>query len=1080
MLGRYGQVICTIPYCQVGGSGIVPNAGQYRDEYTGGTYPSDPLVDCFVKKIIDGFGAVLRSFIAIFTTPFISPAPYKRDVAPHVNFTESREAWWKRANILQKPKAEKRGVGKEEMDIHSQLERAIKKGLNTTSVDEVLKAPPDVLPAHLRNVILKSKAGASVEEIAQAIRDAEAYVPVTHSGFIPKQASSPELLLMALYEYDTTDCFTDPVACVCRNFYMPEYCSWTPETGVVPNPNRKRRLTNRTRYPRDDVMYPEEVMGALTERFVDSTYCDHDIKMCSMMPYESIDSTTMETWVRCVDRRIQGERLSDISSGIITPNVMYYTQAPLQIFKNLIETTKRDAEMRRDQLRKIRKVERQQTRDDFEPEFWKTMEDRAELGRKVLVEKMGIPKSSPIIEGIVQMDHLWYKYQTGYYGVIIERAWNSVSGFQWPTPEEAFLDLHQATTELGDVFKKMHFREAIHETVKQTRIVYGWITDVLFEQGLVKYARSFVDAYHQRRRAHIESTKEEREQYWNAWNQMPLTKYFRKTSSFESSNSTTTSSPYYTIFDHFSNVIKTRRAEWSSDSSIWSLDLRLRDAFNHATTPQWTPEKQHNWNTLGRVAHKVYDTVFPGALLPYQTQAQRVFINGNCKIMDRTLDLTLKLVDYCANEYVPNINFKKESGVVAYLRETSPKRRNTFFNEEHIKDYYFEHSIPSDSSSWIRPKFNGSYWDAQFGHTRKFANVNRHVYKRAVDINSGPAGFNFYAWFVSLVESIIGYMFNVNSSTWWTDAKAWIQNPNTEEEDWPDVGLRYWLLFFIRCHWPDNLNCSKGIGLKEALLWVSVGILGAMVVGAFILPPVMWVFSFISAWIIWAILIGIIGFHYSPYCLFMFPSLTGVSAALPMCLMDELKSLFDTIFRACYSPVPIPPSMISGDVCPVDPTAYIDFVNCAIVGVSDGIQNVLFLGTVLFGSWFYDITLMLAQSTVGLIIPGLNDYMRTTLDGFRNANPTQRERQWICFGLTAPSMIIILLAFSLFFIALGFIIPLFIALLMKIWYLITASPLGTVLPGGNDDAWDEQFEEPDEKRQEQTYEEIDEWIRKNK
>lgn len=1101
--GSLSQSSCIAPYCQVGGSGIVPSFfGQGRGDKTGSSYPANPLVDCFVKLLFDGLGAVIKSFVAIFTTPFISPAAYKRDVAPNVNFTESRTAFWKRTQLLHlQQKTETKKDKREEKDekkkhepfynLQKSFDEAVKRGLDTTSIDTMLKASSDVLPSHLRNILVQRKAGASPEEIARLLQEADRYEPLTHSGFIPSQPSTPELLLMALYEYDTADCFTDPVSCVCRNFYIPEYCMWTPETGVIPTPGRKRRVhgiewdsRNKTRFPRDDVMYPEEVLSVMTEKFVDYTDCDHNIKMCAMMPYDTIDSTTMEKWVSCVNKRIQGERLHDVSTGVITPNVMYYTQAPLEIFRNVISTVKRNAELRREQLFEVRKAERQQRRDDFEPDFWKTLEERTVLGRQVLTEKMGVPKTSPIIEGIIQMDSIWYKYQTGYYHTIIERAWNSATGFQWPTPEEAFLDLHQATTELVDVFKKMHFRQAIQESVKQSRLVYGWVTNVLFEQGLVAYGRSFVDAYHERRRAHIEATKEEREALWNAWNEMPIVKYFKTPVKPEGSPS------YYTIFDHLSRVISARRSESAlreEPFNFWSADLRIKNTFNYAITPKWTPEKLHNWNMLGRVMHKVYDVVYPGSLLPFQTQAERVFINGNCKIMDRTLDLTLKLVDYCANNNARNMNPNRV--MVQYLRDTSPKRRNTFDSEDNIQNYYFEHSIPHDETSWIVPKFNGSYWDAHFSKTRKFAHVDRHAYKRAVDINSGPAGFNFYAWFVKVVESIIGYMFNVNSATWWTDAKAWIKNPNTEESDWPDVGLRYWLLFFIRCHWPDNLNCSKGIGLKEALLWVSVGVLAAMVVGALILPPIAWFFSFISAWIVWIVLILIIGFHYSPSCFFLFPSLTGVGITLPMCLMDELKSLFDTIFRACYSPVPIPASMISGDVCPVDPSAYIDFVNCAIVGVSDGIQNILFIGTVVFGSWFYDIMLMLAQSTVGLLIPGLNDYMRTTLDGFRDANPTQRERQWICFGLTFPSMTIVLLGFTLFFVALGFVIPLLIMLIMKIWYLITASPLGSILPGGDDDAWDEQFDEPDEKRQieeeeeeedTQTIEDVKAWLRERK
>lgn len=1095
ILQKY-QADCMPVHCQVGGSGIVPNAGYTRSDRTGTTYPALPLVDCFIKLIFDGFGAVIQAFVAIFTTPLIAPAAYKRDHARITNFTESRSDFWKRTGINQHLR---KNVAKEEngpsITFFEQISRAVERGLDYTSLDSILSAPDDVLPRHLRVVYSRKRDGAPKEEIDRLIEEAERYVALTHSGFHPDQPSTPELMLMALYEYDTADCFTDPVACVCRNFHMEHYCTWTPEQGVIPNPSRKRRMMgrdwdqrNKTRYARDDVMYPEEVMTALTESFVDATECDHNIKMCSMMSYDTIDSTSMESWVRCVDKRIQGERLRDVSSGIITPNIMYYTQAPLIIFRNIIESAKASAETSRKRMEEIRKAERRQTHNDFEPDFWRTMEDRAKVGRKVLVDIYKVDPTSPIIEGIIQMDHIMYKYQTGYYHKIVERAWNSVSGFQFPTPAESFLELHEASTQLANVFRRMHFREAITDAAKQTRIVYGWARDVLINQGPVTYAYSVIDSYKARRDAYIEETKEKRAALRQAWNEMPLVKYWRTPSTSRYGNGT---KRFYTIFDHLSNVIQTKRSERSLEEeefNFWSADLRIRNAITHISTPVWTPEKLDNWNSLGRVAYKIYDVIYPGE----ERFASKVFINGNCKVVDRTLDLTLRLVDYCANEYMPNVNFTRNAAIPAYLRETSPKRVGTFHNAQNMAKYKLERTIPHDELSWIRPKFNGSYWEANTRHTRKYGHVSPRVYKRSIEVSTGPAGFNFYAWFISVIETIFNFMFSANTSAWFEDAKAWIRNPNTDESDYPDVGLRYWLLYiFFRCTWPEALNCSKGIGLPYAFLWVSVGILGALALGSLVFPPFTWFFGFISAWIVWAVLIGIIGFGWSPSCIFLFPSLTGISFALPMCLMDELKNFFDIILRSCYSPVPIPASMIAGDVCPVDPAAYIDFINCAIVGVSDGVQNILFLGTVTFGSWFYDITLLLAQSTVGLIIPGLNEYMRTTLDGFRYANPTQLERQWICFGLTAPSMVIILLGFTLVFIAFGFIIPLFILLLMKIWYVITTSPAGTVLPGGDDNAWDETFEEEDERRgpqdegdqeEEATLEDIQAWIqeRKNK
>jgi len=45
----------------------------------------------------------------------------------------------------------------------------------------------------------------------------------------------------ALYDYDTSDCYHDPITCVCRNLDMSEHCYIDPKTGelqIVPNKKR--------------------------------------------------------------------------------------------------------------------------------------------------------------------------------------------------------------------------------------------------------------------------------------------------------------------------------------------------------------------------------------------------------------------------------------------------------------------------------------------------------------------------------------------------------------------------------------------------------------------------------------------------------------------------------------------------------------------------------------------------------------------------------------------------------------------------------------------------------------------------
>ena len=95
----------------------------------------------------------------------------------------------------------------------------------------------------------------------------------------------------------------------------------------------------------------------------------------------------------------------------------------------------------------------------------------------------------------------------------------------------------------------------------------------------------------------------------------------------------------------------------------------------------------------------------------------------------------------------------------------------------------------------------------------------------------GPAGFNLYTWLIDVVSDLFNLRYNREESQLVATVRAWITNPNTDiaSARAGNVGLRYWLLSFVRCHFPDDLDCSGGIGLEPAILWVSLGFLGAYV-----------------------------------------------------------------------------------------------------------------------------------------------------------------------------------------------------------------------------------------------------------
>ncbi len=230
-----------------------------------------------------------------------------------------------------------------------------------------------------------------------------------------------------------------------------------------------------------------------------------------------------------------------------------------------------------------------------------------------------------------------------------------------------------------------------------------------------------------------------------------------------------------------------------------------------------------------------------------------------------------------------------------------------------------------------------------------------------------------------------------------------------------------------------------------------------MFLGSIAFPPLLWTFQVVSAPICWAILVAAIGLHYPIRCAVLTPSITGIGIALPMCLMDEIIGITDKFITSCPANLFIPAAMISGPICPANGAEYIDFINCSIVGISDGVQHILFLGYILLGQMFADWVVLVSSTVVAHWFPGVSDYFRLTMASFQFTSDTQRERQWICFGLTAVAMagplFVTLVAVGAIGIAMAFVVM----TLLKTWNLIEASPLAML---GQDDEDDDTWEEP--------------------
>lgn len=819
-------VSCAQPFCQVNGTGSVPLHPSYINaENRGSEEPANPLVLCSFLTLIQKFLDVVNAFAALFSTPLILP-DHKRDghFAPFVGPVS-------RKNMSQF------------YDTVSGDNRKVKLG--------------DIAASYLMNAKKKKRnenGNGTVDYYQPPASDQMVHPePATHGGYDQTIPSTPELILMALYDYDTSDCFTDPVACYCRNFYVPSHCKWTSETGTIPTIGRNRKYMPahlRDRRDADQTMTVEEVFGMATEKFNDTTVCDQAVQLRATMMHETMPQTYMERWVGCIDKRIQGERVAVSTGYVATPDLLYSTQAPLKIYTNIINTWKvKNAEKRRkyeeDGARKRSEI------DTAYPNLQKLLIERAEKGRRYLQQVKQISPYAPMFEAIVQADEIWYKYSIGYYGYMITRALKHYEkgDWHWPNQEDSATELRFAVQNLKYTIMNQPYMEVITGLHSNTVRAFNFARDVVSNVGVVNYVRQTRRAYGDYVDGIRKSNEPRKRSIIEKFKRMPIYNWWSMPSNSQEKGIIT---PF---LQHLSNVIAYRRYNWKRG------EPSVKEKFiERWTNPVWTPDIVDNWRRVGRVFYSIYNVLFPGALS--LEEKQRFLFDGNCKILTRSVDVIVKVADYCANIYVYNNNFTRRTRLADYLIDTSPHRSDTFFASDNFARYNYTN--PSDPHAYARPELQERYIGPGSSHPSLF--VGRQVYKRAS--HAGPAGFNFLNWIVDVISDILHSWFNFNSSSWIADARAWLQNPNTQESDYPNVGLRYWILFMVRCEFQDNLNCSKGVGLTPALLWVSVGVLGALIVGYYILSPVSFIIQIITVPILWAVLVGTIGLHYSPRLVF--------------------------------------------------------------------------------------------------------------------------------------------------------------------------------------------------------------------
>jgi hypothetical protein len=555
------------------------------------------------------------------------------------------------------------------------------------------------------------------------------------------------------------------------------------------------------------------------------------------------------------------------------------------------------------------------------------------------------------------------------------------------------------------------------------------------------------------------------------------------------------------------------------EPNAFTIDLHMKDTFAKTVgkrwTKQWTPEKLANWNSIASIFYRVKSALVPGSVT--EEQKRGFLINGNCFLVDGFIEEIVFLVTYCANDFMTNypltrrMQHHNSSAVWRWFEDMADKGARDFASErKYIPEDMLKRKREAeqrigggdnwDSSyewlmhqglNWIRPKIVDLKWDTR---REEQMTVWRMLSKQQWERAISTAPFDTTSWVIRLIDSVFGINTELEINNIIGKIEDFINNDNLDYMAAP-VGLKYWLLFWVRCQFKPlpgqlasnaalNLSCAAGIGLEATLgyvLWISILV---FVVGSIILPSTLLPLIGGGAVIFYVVLIPAVAWHYSPRCWLMTPSLaiagiSGISVpllpfpvafpALPFCLLTEVRHLLNKYITTCYRVLwntnlefLFPPYMILTDACPTCPQK-VGIANCRTDIGFDGIVSTL--AFVLVQIWPGATDAVRAIASLSFCQPGsfLNGFCGDSLGVFtRAANATGdqfKQYVWCSFLTSLFTLAIILLFAFLAGTLLAMIARILIRFFSSVWGVFAASGLLSLLPGTGFNLYEDWFGE---------------------
>jgi hypothetical protein len=744
-----------------------------------------------------------------------------------------------------------------------------------------------------------------------------------------------------------------------------------------------------------------QVMTLVAVHFEGVTECDslvNEEAQQSPALWNDVAYATRFLYIDCVAKRVQGDKYAKMAGDAFPADFFYSRDGWYKLFMATQYTLRHHFAK---ETRAEREFYRQTNNGTEFTQYYKGLESRAQIVRNKLLTMDKIDENSPAVNFIIRADNAWTKYKDGYYHILVRRGWVNLKRGYLPlgTWHDIIGDMRGGVNEIGGAFRYLHqnLGDIQRSTADGFDAVGRMVRDIVYNRA------KNVGNFHKDKSVPETPYLIKRFNPGRIFRETQITKTFHRTISH--------------IWKHL------RAIDISFNSLPWRAGV------------YWTPEKTKNVESVKRLFAGVFHAIWPH----YTTEDtyKRFILNGNCRVVDEAVRVGAELVDYCLRDLEGNLPPNATRSV--YLRKTAGIRPGTFHNRfKGSLRYEMQHGR-------MRPRvYNPLAKQAQR------PTFNRQIYRRAMHTPGEP--FNLFTWVIDLIEDILDTNWLQEGSNAISDIKDWFLNSNLDPAQWPDVGFAYWSTrFLLRCDFPENVNCSIGIGLEAAIKRVTVVFLLVMIFASIFFPPILAILTFISGVVLWFFIVMAVAFHWSPACLILWPTWSispEVSSPmipvpmgpslLPECLMDEAVALLDKYITTDYSFI-VNETMING---PVSPTCdeFIDVINCGQAGISDGVQTLLYWGYRAFGDTFNRIAVAFANTfIVKIFFPSLGPYVLETLTVFKNASPTEIEQLKRCAIIALPTValiVLIALPIALFFLT---VVSALIDFLWSVWLLIRST-----------------------------------------